>query len=271
MGVDPSALDAAQREISALKEEVDRLRTWGSKGEELTDTLTEKLTEAKERMEKVRRQLQERDDEIHALRAQRGQTGKQTSQLEQQLGEALSELREVKEKRSKLEQALAEKEQQIEASRKERETARVDAKRLKLEMGILEQQSQEDMKKAQLNAEGQLGQARAQLEKLQAKLEASQSALESLGVQRSGELKASAKDTGLDAAMKALGLKPTQQAALEDAVSVHVDAESLRRFAGPALTWRVTDSEEQVRRARSLRGRAERVELAISLGIDPPK
>ncbi|RMG19006.1 MAG: FHA domain-containing protein [Planctomycetota bacterium] len=269
-GADPAALEAAQRELAALRAEVDRLRAWGSKGEELTESLSEKLREAKERLEKARRQLNERDEEIERLRAERGAADKESARLEERLSEAVGELRELRGKSAELEAALEEKERALEASRKERETARVDAKRLAVELDLLERRSAEAVEETRVGAEERLAEERRRAELLAERLAAAEEALTRLGVAPTAPVASTPlASKGWRALLEEFPLDPPLRAALEEAISAAVEAEALRRYAGPDLRWDDPASAEQVQRARALRQRGERVALALALEQEP--
>lgn len=270
-GEDSAALAAAQSEIAALKEEVDQLRNWHSKGEALSSTLTEKLREAKDRLEKVRRQLSERDDEIHELRQERARMEKRLVEVQKDLANSEEKSKGISGEVAKLKAALQTHESELETTRKGRETARVDAKRLQVELGILESQAKQELQNTKSAAENRVTELEETLVTVRQTLEASRQALEALGVQRpADESPLESSGPGLAETLDALDVPHDQRRRLEDALTARIDSEALRRFSGPLLTWdRPIEAAKLEADLRALRTRTEKVDLALSMGVDP--
>jgi DNA repair exonuclease SbcCD ATPase subunit len=279
-GVDPSAFDAQQREIESLKEEVERLRDHGRKGEDLTDTLGDKLSDAKEKFEKARRQITERDDEILELRKERGRNEAKITNLEQEVANTQKDKqkesddfrKELDRRNEQIREFKAEakgRDDELNQVRREQATSRVDAKRLKLELGMLEKESKKSLDSSKNEASERIDSLRTTLETSLVALEAAHATLESLGVQRPASDLPSGKTSELSKALTALGLPDAKLETLRKALAAHVDQEALRRYSGPHLNWERPESAlAREAQLHALRTRGEHVELQLNVAAE---
>jgi predicted nuclease with TOPRIM domain len=281
-GGDSEALEAAQRENAALKEEVDRLRGWGSKGQELTDGLTEKLGEAKDHMTQLKARVGEMEaeveltkgelastqEELRAKEAERERLANELDATEGQLREVRGELARIYESSGsaenqlqQLHEELRRREEELNKTRKASETSRVDAKRLQVELGVAEQQLQA----AKAATEGRLAEAEAALSESLIALAARRSALAALGVGRPAT-SLETVESPLGEVLETLALDADELDRLEAALLEHLDLECLRRLAGPPIAWgRPEEADQREVLLSGLRQRAERLDLTLSM------